>query len=132
MLLAIYIILVGVVVGYLFVQLCRRNWQIPASIVVVAMILAMFVFLPTALGEEDEHVFVGKPYGRVAVVKSIDEEKDIVTFVDGVGFEWRWGGVEDWEVGNAAALVLDDMGTESIFDDTITSATYSCFTVEAP
>lgn len=56
-------------------------------------------------------------YPRVAVVDDVDPETDIVLFVDGVGFIWEYEGASDWEVGDTVALMLDDSGTDVVYDD---------------
>lgn len=69
-------------------------------------------------------------YPRVAVVEDVDEVNNIVLFVDSVGFVWEWEGVEDWEIGDTAALMMDDMDTATVFDDEIQKAYYSAFVIE--
>ena len=68
-------------------------------------------------------------YARVAVVDSVDEATDIVVFVDSVGFLWEIEGIEDWFIGDAAALLMDNQGTNSIFDDVVIGAYYSSFDI---
>lgn len=74
--------------------------------------------------------YAGEPapknyYAMTAVVSSLDYEKDTVTVENANGFTWCFSGTEDWEVGDVASLVMDDNGTEIIFDDEIISARYS-------
>lgn len=63
---------------------------------------------------------------RAAVVVDIDAAADVVTVEDGEGLLWEFYGVEDWEIGDVAALLMDDSGTpDYILDDAIISATYA-------
>lgn len=65
-------------------------------------------------------------YARAAVVLEVDDEINIVTFVDGCGFRWKIKGVFDWHVGDLAALLMDNNGTPgAIIDDVIVDAWYS-------
>lgn len=48
-----YIILVGVLIGYVFIWLCQHCWQVPASIIIVSMFLLMIIFVTPAKGETD-------------------------------------------------------------------------------
>jgi hypothetical protein len=67
-------------------------------------------------------------YAKVAVVDSIDTEKDIaymaIPFGDGV-FLYEWHGIEDNEVGDVVGMLMYDNDTVYIMDDMILSITYS-------
>lgn len=67
----------------------------------------------------------GKSYALATIVTDIDRESDIVTVEDFNGNSWTFYGVEDWQIGDCAALMMNDNGTEKIMDDTIESARYS-------
>ena len=67
-------------------------------------------------------------YAMTAVVADLDYEKNTVTVENATGFTWCFSGTEDWELGDVAALVMDDNGTEIIFDDEIVSVRYSGYT----
>lgn len=64
-------------------------------------------------------------YAMTAVVSDLDYAGDTVTVENASGFTWCFEGTEDWEVGDVASLVMDDNGTEIIFDDEIVSVRYS-------
>ena len=64
-------------------------------------------------------------YPLTAIVVEADREANIVTFKDGAGNLWAYEGCEDWEVGDYASLLMCDMGTETIYDDTIESIRYA-------
>ena len=65
-------------------------------------------------------------YAKTAVVIELDRENDIVTVVDGAENFWEFYGVEDWETGDFASMLMDDNGTpENIFDDIIIEVTYA-------
>lgn len=63
-------------------------------------------------------------YPMTAVVVELDEERDEVICIDFNGNEWAFSEIEDWEVGNIVSMIMDDMGTEMIFDDEILSVRY--------
>ena len=58
-------------------------------------------------------------YTRQAVVDSIDG--DLITFCDNCGYMWEWQ--EDtkkpYTIGKKVMLYMDDMNTETIYDDAI-------------
>lgn len=55
----------------------------------------------------------------------ITEIKDnIVTFTDFNGNMWSFYGAEDWEINDICAVIMDNNGTETIYDDIITSIRY--------
>lgn len=66
-------------------------------------------------------------YAETAVVVVLDYNDDLVVVEDANGQSWCFEGTEDWEVGDVASLLMNDCGTEIIYDDEIVSAQYSGF-----
>lgn len=64
-------------------------------------------------------------YPHTAVVVEVDYNADEVVLEDFAGERWSFCGTEDWMEGDIASLLMDDHGTESIYDDEIVSARYS-------
>lgn len=65
-------------------------------------------------------------YPLTVQVIELDREGDIVTCVDGADNFWEFYGVEDWQTGDFASLLMDDNGTpENIYDDVITMTLYA-------
>ncbi len=65
-------------------------------------------------------------YPLTVQVIELDREGDIVTCVDGADNFWEFYGVEDWQTGDFASLLMDDNGTpNTIYDDVITMAHYA-------
>ena len=65
-------------------------------------------------------------YPLTVVVIELDREGDIVTCVDGADNFWEFYGVEDWQTGDFASLLMDDNGTpNTIYDDVIMMAHYA-------
>lgn len=54
----------------------------------------------------------------------INVENDIVTLEDNNGFTWEFEGAEDWIVGDICTCIMNDNGTEKIFDDVIVQTRY--------
>lgn len=71
----------------------------------------------------------GKTYALATVVIDVDRQADAVTVEDFNGNSWTFCGAEDWDIGDCAALTMNDNGTGKIADDTIESATYSGWTL---
>ena len=63
-------------------------------------------------------------YARSGIVTTVDRETDTVVWIDSVGYVWSFRGCEDWEIGDGIACVMNDKGTEEIFDDEVVSARY--------
>ena len=59
--------------------------------------------------------------GRVIDVNRWD---DTITIEDTSRHLWDWYGAEDWEYGDIVAMIMDDEGTEIIWDDTILELIY--------
>lgn len=58
-------------------------------------------------------------YTRQAVVDSING--NLITFVDNCGYMWQWkkDAEKSYIVGEKITLSMDDMNTETIYDDVI-------------
>ena len=63
-------------------------------------------------------------YALSTTVTDVDYESNTVTVTDHNGNEWQFSGCEDWMTGDGCALVMDDMGTEIIYDDEIVNTRY--------
>ena len=101
----------------------------------IAMVV-IFIFLLTVLA----FAFGGtrwnvelKPatvdYALTACVVEIDKDADVVTFEDYNGNLWTLEGVEDWEMGDCASLLMNNQATAQIEDDVIRSAHYEGWTL---
>lgn len=90
-----------------------------AIIIILATLVACTA--PIAKAETEHHV-----YAKTVVVIQLDTDSDVVTCVDGADNFWCFYGVEDWQTGDFASLLMDDNGTaETIYDDIILEATYA-------
>ena len=49
---------------------------------------------------------------------------DTVYVTDSTGNVWSFEGAEDWQTGDRAAMLMDDNGTETIYDDEILQIRY--------
>lgn len=104
----------------------------PFAIAIVALLIALMVFCLVCifcLGENPQNIGVNLGQGwyyplTVQVIK-LDRNADIVACVDGAGNCWEFYGVEDWQVGDFASLLMDSKGTSSIYDDEIITARYA-------
>lgn len=63
-------------------------------------------------------------YSISTTVSDIDKISDFVICTDFSGNEWAFYGVEDWAVGDIAALTMSNNNTLEIEDDEIITATY--------
>lgn len=108
-----------------------KKWvSIILLIVLIACGVRLFV-LPAAKaeGEADVAKSATNYYALTACVVELDRENNMVTVEDGAGNCWQFYGVEDWQTGDCASLLMWDNGTESIFDDEIYEARYSAWTL---
>ena len=63
-------------------------------------------------------------YALSTTVTDVDYKTDVVTVTDHNGNEWQFSGCEDWMTGGGCALVMNNMGTEIIYDDEIVNTRY--------
>ena len=64
-------------------------------------------------------------YPTTMIVNELDYDENMVICIDFNGNEWAFEEIEDWCIGDIASMIMDDMGTESIYDDTIIMVRYS-------
>ena len=58
-------------------------------------------------------------YAMHGYIIELDEEQDIVYFMNEQGEVWSFYGIEDWEVEQVIIIIMDDMNTETIYDDEV-------------
>ena len=68
-------------------------------------------------------------YPMTAKVVEVNYDEDTVTVETFTGFLFSFEGCEDWAEGDCASLIMDDNGTEKIFDDMIVMAQYGGWTL---
>lgn len=66
----------------------------------------------------------GTEYPTCGEIVSVNYETDVAVFEDFNGFQWGFYGVEDWMVGDTIAVIMNDKGTPTIFDDEIVDMKY--------
>ena len=59
------------------------------------------------------------------IVQEINKETDTVTCIDYNGNLWEFYGVEDWQEGDFATMIMNTCGTTNIFDDEIIKVEYN-------
>lgn len=91
--------------------------SIKVIIAIVTLIGIIFGFSACAWAEQ---------YPRTFIVERLNYNNDIVVFTDfTTDDQWLWQGIEDWQVADVAAVIMDDMNTpNSIYDDAIIKAYY--------
>ena len=58
-------------------------------------------------------------YPMTTIVREIDNKNDIVTVENNDGELFQFIGIEDWQINDICSLMLDNNGTENIYDDII-------------
>ena len=97
----------------------NRPFAVTIVILFVLLVIAMISFccMDYNKAAEPEHSI----YPLTAQIVELDHNADVVVCVDGTGNCWEFYGVEDWQVGDFASLLMDDNGTtETVYDDVIT------------
>lgn len=100
-------------------------------IVILVIIIGLWLFTIAAIDTTNNtnEITTESIYAMTTKVVDIDKESDIVTVKDSTGNLWEFYGVEDWEIGDCASMVMNNMGTDSIYDDEIISAQYAAWTL---
>lgn len=66
-----------------------------------------------------------KEYPQTMTIVQVDIATDTVTCEDATGNLWQFKGVEDWQVNDTVSMIMNDNGTEEIFDDEIVKIKYN-------
>ena len=66
-------------------------------------------------------------YPLTCEVIEVNRANDTVLAIDATGNEWEWTGIEDWEIGDCASMIMNDNGTDRIYDDAIISVRYNAW-----
>lgn len=70
-------------------------------------------------------------YPNTAIIKSVDYVTDNFIISTSTGIEYTLKGVEDWEVGDLASLLMYDIGSDGdITNDLVIELRYTGFAVE--
>jgi antirestriction protein len=95
-------------------------------LIFVAIVLACIYPIIMIVGViQEQHEQKAENYALTTIVISLDYENDLVQCEDFNGNLWEFEGCEDWVIGDIASLLMNDRGTEKIYDDTIIDARYS-------
>lgn len=90
-----------------------KNFKIIVALVTLVGILCGFVACAWA-----------EQYPRLFIVKSLNYDNDAILFCDVNGEEWEYYGIEDWEVNDVGAAIMEDNNTPTIYDDSIVKIYY--------
>lgn len=63
-------------------------------------------------------------YALICEVVEVDRTTDTVTAQDFNGNLWAFSGCDDWAEGDSCGMVMNTMGTTSIYDDEIENVKY--------
>ena len=101
--------------------------------IVIVLALGGAIVCLVCYGKHDPALGVdlsdGQYYALTTQVIEIDEESDAVVVEDFNGNLWEFYGIEDWQVGDCASLIINSRGTVSVEDDRIEDARYSAWTL---
>ena len=84
--------------------------------VAIITLFALIVAFSTAYAEI---------YPQTFIVDVVDPMQDALILIDSMGNEWLWFGIEDYEVGDIVAAIMEDNGTAIIYDDAIITMRYT-------
>lgn len=90
------------------------------------MFITLITCISLMIGVKVGHVQAEKYlYPLATTVTQVDYDADVVTCTDANGHDWLLFGCEDWMKNDICTLLMNDMGTETIYDDEIVKAIYS-------
>lgn len=91
-------------------------------IVIIMALLTHACYLKGKHAGADEIMSHIYPMSGIVTEVNCQENKVIIT--DSVRNEWEFNGTDDWHIGDIAAMIMEDNGTEEIYDDKIIDIHY--------
>lgn len=91
-------------------------------IVIIMVLLAHACYLKGKHTGADE--IMSHIYPMSGIVTEVNRQEDRVVVTDSIGNEWEFDGAENWHTGDIAAMIMEDNGTEEIYDDEIIDVQY--------
>lgn len=96
----------------------RLFFALTATMVIMCSI-CMGLYARQEVNKAFSHV-----YPKCGVVVEVAHDSDEVSVQDFNSNVWVFEGAEDWMVGDIASMLMDDNGTENIYDDIIMDVHY--------
>lgn len=91
----------------------------------VALTIGIGLITLTAIPTLSHEREINSYYPMTALVTEVNGTSDLVTVTNANGLQYQFYGVDDWIEGDVASLIMNDKGTELVYDDEIVSARYS-------
>ena len=91
---------------------------------ITAVVIMIYTIVIIACGPS-RSTEIDNYYPKAGVVIQVDRDLDEIMIEDCIGGIWVYQGADDWCEGDIAALIMDNNGTPSIYDDKIVKITYS-------
>lgn len=96
--------------------------EVVSLVLILSLAFTMAVFFIDAMSSWKNNSNI---YPATMIVDTIDRHNDVVVVRDGIGNLWEFDGVEDWEVGDVCAVIMNDNATpNNIYDDVIEQVRY--------
>ena len=109
--------------------------------IIIIAIAALALCITTIVVNASTMAYLGKPgetsdkcdsfeshlYPLTARVIGIYADSDIVLVDTATGISYKFYGIEDYECNDIVSMIMDDNGTESVYDDKIVEVRYSGF-----
>lgn len=89
-------------------------------VLIIAILLACVVFTICAIKSAESNY-----YALTAIIINVDYENDMVCAQDYNGNVWTFEGAADWMKDDCVSMVINDRGTDKIFDDRVVSVRYN-------
>ena len=101
-------------------------------VIFLAIIILVTAFFITAIIIEEKEpekietieIPCFEMYAKSGKIVELDYKYDMVIFVDCMGMEWGFYGIEDFHIGDYVAVIMSTMGTEKIYDDAVIKVNY--------
>ena len=103
----------------------KLNKEAAITNVIIVIIMALLTHACYLKGKHagaDE--IMSHIYPMSGIVTEVNRQENKIIITDSVGNEWEFNGTDDWHIGDIAAMIMEDNGTEKIYDDEIIDVQY--------
>lgn len=96
----------------------RRDYRSSLITAAIIFVLLLAILIPKNAGRKKENDG-SNFYAVPASITTIDEVRGRIGATDSRGIEWYWYGESDVRLRDMVILVMNNQGTEYIFDDSV-------------
>lgn len=97
---------------------------------ILAALMIMGAILVPGIKSHAAYGIPNAVYPDTMIVVDFCYSTDEVILEDCTGNLWSFYGIDDWEINDVASVLMNDKGTDEIYDDEIIMANYCSYSIK--